>query len=401
LEATFRIGKIEIPKRILVPFFIVLMAKITGAVFIYYSLNISSAGTFWSDPNRVYDWVQNNVFLTNFGGEEKWALTFLGWDSAWYLNILTNGYSFSVQSYTFSPMFSFFGALTNLLLQNSAGSLVLTALIFGVLWIPIYQLLAENYIGKTAALLSTILLAFSPYLFVFTTVAYSEGLFLFFVLTAWLLFKKGKLLGATAFAIIAPLTRIMGIIVVFPMLYWSLKQKANRIRNVILCLLPVASLIGWFVSLGIFTGDYLAPAHTSEWQGLYSFRTLLTQGIPQYGIQAILDAPLQLPPITSHWLLPFAVIFALFFPLFMLYSIWKIDKPLWIYALAGYVGILFFGALVSTPRFVAVLFPLWIPLTARLSGSKKSLIITAVAAGTFFVVALDLWISFLNGEFIA
>ena len=377
------------------------MAKIAGAAFIYYSLNISSAGTFWSDPNRVYAWEQNNIFLTNFGGEEKWPLTFLGWDSAWYLNILTNGYSFSVQSYTFSPLFPFFGALTNLLLQNPAGSLVLTALIFGVLWIPIYQLLAESYIGKKAALLSTILLAFSPYLFVFTTVAYSEGLFLFFVLTAWLLFKKGKLLGATAFAIISPLTRIMGIIVVFPMLYYSLKQKAHRIRNVILCLLPVASLIAWFASLGILTGDYLAPAHTSEWQGLYSFRTLLTQGIPQYGIQAILDAPLQLPPITSHWLLPFAVIFALFFPLFMLYSIWKIDKPLWIYALAGYGGILFFGALVSTPRFVAVLFPLWIPLTARLSGSKKSLIITAVAAGTFFVVALDLWISFLNGEFIA
>jgi len=377
------------------------MAKIAGAAFIYYSLNISSAGTFWSDPNRVYDWVQNNVFLTNFGGEEKWPLTFLGWDSAWYLNILTNGYSFSVQSYTFSPMFSFFGALTNLLLQNPAGSLVLTALIFGVLWIPIYQLLAESYIGKKAALLSTILLAFSPYLFVFTTVAYSEGLFLFFVLTAWLLFKKGKLLGATAFAVIAPLTRIMGIIVVFPMLYYSLKQKTHRIRNAILCLLPVASLIFWFASLGVLTGDYLAPAHTSEWQGLYSFRTLLTQGIPQYGIQAILDAPLQLPPITSHWLLPFAVIFALSFPLFMLYSVWKIDKPLWIYALAGYGGILFFGALVSTPRFVAVLFPLWIPLTARLSGSKKSLIITAFAAGTFFVVALDLWISFLNGEFIA
>jgi len=278
---------------------------------------------------------------------------------------------------------------------------VLAAFIFGVVWIPIYQLLAESYIGKKAALLSTILLAFSPYLFVFTTVAYSEGLLLFFVLTAWLLFKKGKLLGSTAFAIIAPLTRIMGIIVVFPMLYYSLKQKAHRIRNVILCLLPVASLIVWFASLGIFMGDYLAPVHTTEWKDLYSFRTLLTQGIPQHGIKVILNAILQFPPVTSHWLLPFAVIFALIFPLVMLYSIWKIDKSLWIYALAGYVGILCFGALVSTPRFVAVLFPLWIPLTARLSGSKKSIIITAVVAGAFFVVALDLWFSFLNGEFIA
>ena len=325
----------------------------------------------------------------------------MGWDSAWYLDILTNGYGFSVQSYTFSPVLPFFGAVANLVLQNPTASLSLIALVFGVLWIPLYQLLAEGYIGKKAALLSALLLAFSPYLFVFTTVAYSEGLLLFFVLGAWLLFKRGKLLGAGVFAAIAPLARTMGIIVAFPMLYYSFKHKPRKIRNVLVSLVPVVSLICWFVVLGFSAGDFLAPVDTSEWSNLYSFRTLLTDGIPRYGVNVILTAPFQPPPIITHWLLPLAVVCALFFPLLLFRKTWKLDRSLWLYAIAGYAGILFFGALVSAPRFVSVLFPLWIPLTAGFSGSKKSITIAAIICGVFFAIALDLWMGFLNGQFVA
>jgi hypothetical protein len=374
---------------------------VAGGVFIEYSMKIQNLGTFWSDPNRVYSWVQNSAFLANPGVFGKWSLTFLGWDSAWYLNIMTKGYGFSPQSYTFSPALPFFAKLTNLVLQNPMVSIVLTVLVFGVLWIPLYQLLAEGYMGKKAALFSALLLAFSPYLFVFTTVSYSESLLLFFVLGAWVLSKKGKFFGASALAAIAPLTRTMGILVVLPMIYYSLKQKTHRGRNVLLSLLPIASLTAWFASFGFSAGDFLAPLHTSEWSSMYSFGTLLTEGIPRYGLKTILEAPFQASPIVSHWLLPFAVGIALLFPFLLFRSAWKKDKSLWIYAVAGYGGILCFGALVSTPRFVSVLFPLWIPLTASFSGSKRSIVIAAVIIGTFYVVALDLWISFLSGQFIA
>jgi Dolichyl-phosphate-mannose-protein mannosyltransferase len=377
------------------------VAKVAGGVFIGNSLNIQALGTFWSDPNRVYSWAQNNAFLKNPGVMGNWPLTFLGWDSAWYLNIMTKGYEFSAQSYTFSPAFPFFAKLANLVLQSPMGSLALTALVFGVLWIPLYQLLAEGYIGKKAALLSALLLAFSPYLFVFTTVSYSEGTLLFFALGAWLLLKKGKMFGASVFAAVAPLTRIMGILMVLPILYASFKQKTYRVRNTLLSLLPVASLTVWFAGLGFSTGDFFAPVHTSEWAQLYSFRTLLTEGISRYGIKAILEAPYQPSPIPTHWLLPIAVVSALIFPLLLFHGTWKIDKSLWIYSVAGYAGILCFGALVSTPRFVSVLFPLWIPLTACFSGSKKSIVIAVIIAVSFYIVALDLWISFLNGQFVA
>ena len=389
------------PKRLLFPLFIIIAAKIAGGAYIACSMNIPAVGTFWSDPTRVYSWAQDNAFLVNPGAMGKWSLTFMGWDSAWYLSIMTKGYGFSAQSYTFSPALPFFANVADFFLQSPMVSLALTASVFGVLWIPLYQLLAETYIGKEAALLSALLLAFSPYLFLFTTVAYSEGLLLFFVLGAWLLFRKGKLLVASVFAVVAPLARTMGILVVFPLLYDSLKQKTHRIRNVSFSLLPIASLTAWFVSFGFSAGDFLAPMHTSEWSGMYSFRTLLTDGIPRYGMKAIFEAPYQASPIPSNWLLPVAVGSALLFPLLLFYSTMKKGKPLWLYAAAGYCGILLFGALVSTPRFVSVLFPLWIPLTAGFSRNKKSIAIAGFMAALFYVVALDLWISFLSGQFVA
>jgi hypothetical protein len=400
-EENFAFWKIVIPKRLLFPLLIVLLAKVAGAVYMVYSLNIQALGTFWSDPNRVYGWEQNSVLLADPGVLGKWPLGFLGWDSAWYMSIMMKGYGFSEQSYAFSPGLPFFGAFANLILQSPMVSLALIALVFGVLWIPLYQLLAEDYMGKKTALLSALLLAFSPYLFVFTTVVYSEGLLLFFVLGAWLLFRKGKLFGASAFAAVAPLMRIMGILVVFPMLYSSLKQKTHRVQNVLLSLLPVASLASWFVGFGFSVGDFLAPVHTSEWSYMYSFRTLLTEGIPRFGLNALSETVFLSPPIPSHWLLPFAVVLALLFPLLLFHSTWKRDRSLWIYAVAGYGGILCFGALASTPRFVSVLFPLWISLTAGFSVSKRSIAIAVIAMGLFYVVALDLWMSFLGGQFVA
>jgi hypothetical protein len=232
-------------------------------------------------------------------------------------------------------------------------------------------------------------------------VAYSEGLLLFFVLGAWVLFRKGRMFGAVAFAMITPLTRIMGILVVLPMLYVSFKQKSHRVRNMFLSLLPIASLTAWFVGLGFSVGDFLAPVHTSEWAQLYSFRTLFTEGIPRYGMKALLEAPFQPSPIPTDWFLPFAVLLALLVPIFLFSGTWKKDKSLWLYSLAGYGGILFFGALVSLPRFISVLFPLWIPFMANFSGKKKSIILVAIIVIIFYVVALDLWLSFLNGQFIA
>jgi hypothetical protein len=381
---------------------IILAAKIAGAVFIYSYMNMQSAGTFWTDPNRVLNLEQNRVLLENAGAAGNWPYAFLGWDSAWYLSIMTRGYAFSPQSYTFSPGLPLFGALLDFFLQNPLVSIALCGLLFGVLWVPLYQLLAENYMSKQAALGSALLFAFSPYLFVFTTMAYSEGIFLFFTLSAWYLFQKGKVAYASMLAAVAALTRIVGILVVLPMLYGSLKQKgALRRRNVALSLLPISALLIWLLYCQLTADNWLASTSTTQWSGLYSFRSLIFEAIPQKGFDALLMVPYQNWPTPPQLLLPAAIVGALVIPPLLIWKSAKTDKTFALYSLVTYVGVLAFGALVSTPRFFSVLFPLWIPLTAGLSGSKKSTVIVAIIAAVFYAVALFLWISFLNGEFIA
>jgi hypothetical protein len=379
-----------------------LAAKLAGSVIIFYSMNIGSLGTFWTDPNRVFSWEQNKVFLQHTGSVGNWPYLFLGWDSAWYLSIMEKGYAFSPQTYTFSPGLPAIGAIFNFFIQNPSATIAACNFIFGVLLIPLFQLLAEDYISKRAALVGALLFAFSPYLFVFTTVVYAEGLFLFFTLMAWYLFRHGKVGGASLFAGFAALTRVMGILMILPMLLYSLKQKGKaRIRGIFLSLLPAVALAFWYVYCLFSASDLLAPLHTTEWSGLYTLPKFLSQDLPKMGINAFYTIPLQSWPAIQYWLSPAALIVALVTPPFLIYQLAKIDKPLAVYSLAGYIGVLAFGAIVSYPRFISVLFPLWLPIVKKVTLGKKSVILAAAVLAVFFVIALDMWMSFLNGQFVA
>lgn len=378
-----------------------LIAKLASAIFLYYSLNISASGTFWSDSTRVFDWPQNQVLLANINGSHNWPLTFVGWDSAWYISIMTKGYAISTQSYTFSPALPFMGYLLNFVLQDPLMSITIVSLLFGVLYIPLLQLLSENFVSKKTALLSTLLFAFFPYVFVFTSVVYSEGVMLFFIIGAWLLASRGKIFEASLFGMLAPLARTMGILVVIPLLYYSFKDKKRRLPNVLLSFLPVISLVTWFIYLGSVTGVPMAPVSTTEWSQLWTVRTLLLDGIPHYGLNAVTAAAYQIPPVTTFWLLPIAVWISLSIPLILSVTFWGKNRLLWLYAVAGYLGVLFFGAIVSTPRFISMLFPFGLLLSSYFTGDRKSIIVTAVLVTIFLIVSIDLWQGFLNGEFIA
>ena len=155
-----------------------------------------------------------------------------------------------------------------------------------------------------------------------------------------------------------------------------------------------------FAYFGFTAGDFLAPVHTSEWSYMYSFRTLLTEGIPLQGVNALQEVLYHPSGTPLNWLLPIALVVFLIFPLLLFRIIWTKDRSLGLYVLVGYGGILCFGALASTPRYVSVLFPLWLA-SANSSVSKKSIVIASVIMCVFYIIALDLWMNFLNGQFIA
>ncbi len=395
--------RLRIPKRILVPFLVILAVKIAGSLLIYYSMNVESLGTFWSNPTRAFNWIQNRALLENTDSTGEWQYTFLGWDSSWYLSIMTKGYTFSPQSYTFSPGLPAFGKMFSLGLQDPVVSLVACGLVFGVLWIPVYQIAAEKYLDRKTAFISTMLFGLSPYVFLFTTVAYSEGLLLFFVLLSWYFMQKDKMTYAALFAAVSAVTRVVGIAMIAPLLIKSLRKRgAHWHRNILLSFAPAASLLLWYTYCGLTTGDYLATIHTTEWSNLYSLRTLLFEVVPTKGIQAFIELPTQTLPSPIYWLLPFAALTVLIAPPFLIYLLWIDGKKMMaMYTLTYYMGILAFGALVSTPRFISILFPLWIPVASMLPQNKKTTILLAVILTVFLVINLDMWISFLDGYFVA
>jgi hypothetical protein len=398
---SYTFWRLKVPKRLLVPFLVVLTAKIIGIALVYSLLNIEDSGTLWFDANRVFNWTQNAVFLENANLAPRWSYAFVGWDSAWYLSIMTRGYGFTADSYAFPPGFPAFSFLFSFLFGNALVSAALCSMVFGVLWVPLFQLVAEKYVRKQAAFSSAFLFTFSPYVFLFTTVAYSEGVFLFFTLAAWYLFNKSKVAFASGLAAVSVLARFMGSFLILPMVLLSTKKKGvARTRWVSVSLLPIGALFGWLAYCQVKAGDFLAFLHVTEWSSLYTVRTLLLEGLQQKGL-GVLQIALQNTSAPLNWLSPFAVIVALVAPLLLIHQLIKIEKSLATYTVLCYVWILMFGALVSVPRYVSVLFPLWIPLTTKLSLNIRFIAFLGIAIAVSFAVGLSLWVDFLNGRFVA
>ncbi len=394
-EKQFTVWKLKLPFRLLGSVLLILCAKLLASLIVYYVLDAGSFGTFWVGANTLPE-IQNQIFQTSTLANGSWLSVFLGWDSAWYLSILNGGYSFSTQSYSFFPGLPLFSSLFNSFIQNSAVSLITCSLFFGILWVPIYQLVAELYLNKKTAFLSTLLFALSPYVLLFTTVAYSEGLLLFWVLSAWLLFKKDKVALASASAAVAVLSRAVGIIIIIPMILETIKnKKTHKIRNIVLCCLPVLAFLAWLSYGQVTANDWLALVHTTEWKDMYSFQELMLRILPQNGIQSFLDIPAQ------SWLSTLTIWGSIIIPPFLIFEMAKNTKSMAAYSSAYFIGVLIFGAMFSLPRFISILFPLWFTLMARFTVTKKSTAAVGALLVVFFISGLYLWIKFLNGIFVA
>ncbi len=392
-EKQYRVWKLSIPLRLVSLALLILFAKLVGSIIVYFFLGIDSFGTFWVGNGEI-DGLQNQVLQTGALQSNHWLSLFYGWDSAWYLSILTHGYQFSIQSYAFFPGFPLFGGIINLAVQNLPVSLAGCSLLFGVLWVPVYQLVAELYLNRQVAFLSTLLFAFCPYVFLFTTVAYSESVLLFFLLLSWLLFKKGKKVSASMSAAVAVISRAVGILIIIPMAIETLTSKnPHKIRNLLLCFLPAAALLTWLGYGQLTANDWLAFIHTTEWHDMYSFRELLLNVLPQKGIQTFFAPNQNLSLLLAAWA-------SIILPPFLIAELRNTSKSLTAYATVYFLGVLTFGAMISLPRFMSILFPLWIALMSKFVVNKVSVVLLCGVLLMFFVWGLFLWSKFLSGVFV-
>lgn len=315
------------------------------------------------------------------GSINAFAFLFLGWDSEWYLRIALFGY-FKPSLYAFSPGYPISIYILNLAVSNVSFSAALCSLIFGVAWIPLFQAIAEHYMLSSMALRCALIAAIYPYVFVFTTVAYSESLFLFASIASWYFYLKDKVLYASLLAALATITRTVGILIVLPMFFDLLRRR--EWKHLLYTFVSPTALFSWFYYCYINTGDWLAPITAQMNWGW---------------------TPWIIEWITNR----FAAGIALIILTFILISYCRrVDWFLTTYTIS-YFFVILFASVASMSRFLSFVFPLWIMLMAKIFGRINPLtqntrwidIGITVLCVLFFSTAVWLWNRFLMGMWIA
>ena len=155
------------------------------------------------------------------------------------------------------------------------------------------------------------------------------------------------------------------------------------------------AFLAWLSYGQATANDWLALVHTTEWTDMYSFRELIFGILPQTGIQAFLEVP------ANGWFMALSIWGSIIIPPFLIAEMSKRTKSMAAYSAAYFIGALVFGAMLSLPRFISILFPLWFTLMARFTFTKKSAAGISAVLVVFFISGLYLWINFLNGVFVA
>ena len=368
LSKQFSAGK----TRLLGPLGVVLATKLLIAcgVYLLATRNGAQFHTFWVDEWGI--------------SKPDWPLLFHGWDSAWYIRIAKTGYSYP--AYAFLPAYPFMIKIAYLLIGDWILSSFIVSFLLGVAAVPMFQLLAENYMSKDQAAIVTLVFALFPPVFFFTSIAYTESLFLVATIGTWLFCLRKKWFPSTILATVASLTKIYGILIVLPLALRLVKE--GRKRTALLAVLAsLTTLLGWGYYLLTLSGDPLA---------FWSSQNHWREGWP-YGVSSVLRAVVEsasntgsASALTVSWIL----IVALWIVIITLTGIsvvksMEVDEEFGLYGMMLFAFLAAFGNVWSFSRFLSFILPAWLTLRTV---SKAAL---TAAIATFPIISLVIWYLFV------
>ena len=304
------------------------------------------------------------------------------WDSAWYLQVATQGYPTHLvpapgqTNHAFFPLYPLlirFGHnLTGLgaLKVGIAINLLAAGLAMAVIW-----LLVERLLDSTAATRSVILLSFFPWAFIFSF-AYSEGLLLLFSSVCLLALVEERWAIAGMAALLAGAERPDGILLALPCAWAALIAIRNRKEWKALLAPALApwGLVAFFLYLQAHTGDLLANVHARAhgWQ---------TSGVGlnvSAGLKSI-SVWIHNPGINPNY--PGSVLsIGLFVVALVLMARWRPPAILWLYTVPVVVLGVIFDTFASLPRFALAAFPLLAAIARPIKGPWFTVVVAASAA---------------------
>jgi mannosyltransferase PIG-V len=323
------------------------------------------------------------------------------WDSVWYLRIADSGYGDSTARTAFFPLYPLlvravatpFGASEGALLVG-AYALSLCAFL-GALFL--LHRLTEMELGRSLARPTLILLAVFPAA-VYFGAPYSESLFLLLAVGAFYAARSGRWAWAGACAGLASATRSAGLLLVIPlaMLWWESRPRRPRDAAWLgLAPLGIAAYAAW---LGLVEGDALRFLDVQEawsrelavplagaWDGLVAavdgVRQLASGSRTPVYFDVAAGDPFRIAAIN-------VMLFAtLVFAVVACVGVWRrLPRAYGAWVAVSLLLPLTFPVtpqpLMSLPRFVAVLFPLFMWLAVVCDERRiTDLVVAASAVG--------------------
>lgn len=285
---------------------------------------------------------------------------FMRWDAGYYLQVATHGYAVDPTVHTSNvvffplyPLLVFCVSLGGLIPRWFAGYVVSLA----CLWLAcrwLWQMVVREWRDPRLATLATAFLLFGPVSFFFSTL-YSEALFLPLAIGCLAAARDGRWRRAGLFGMLAALTRIVGLVLIVPLLWQWLEDKfrddrrSSRVADLLVaCLLPAAGTLLYFAYLGLRFGDPLLYFHAEnlEWGRHFAWF---------YGILAR-PSFTKLPEFYQLW---FGGSLLVVFALLLAGILFRIPLSYSLYGLAAVGLYLSSRSLEAFPRYCSVIFPFY------------------------------------------
>ena len=325
------------------------------------------------------------------------------WDSVWYLGIAGEGYEGGADT-AFFPLYPLL-VRALVLPYPSEGALLVSAYVVSLACFAgallLLHRLVELELGRPVAGATVWLVALFPAA-VFFGAPYSESLFLLVSVGAFYAARTGRWAWAGALAAAAAATRSAGIVLLVPLFILWLDSSPRSFRSLAWLGLAPLGLAAYALHLGLAHDDAFAFVDAQEvwyrdfagpfvgaWDGTVAawdgVRQLVSGGRDPVYFQAAAGDPFSVAAIN---LLLFA--FLVFAAVAVVGAFRRLPLAYGAYALAALALPLSYPVdpqpLMSLPRFVAVLFPLFIWLAVVAEERRWTTVITsafAVGLGLF------------------
>lgn len=325
-------------------------------------------------------------------GPHNLITAFQAQDALWFLRIATDGYAASDGSAAFFPLYPLAIRVLSPLIGGHplAAALLVSNLAFLGALIMLYRLTSSEF-SETTAKRTVLYISLFPTSFFFLA-PYSESLFLLLAVTSFWGARRQKWWLAGLAGAGAALTRSIGIAIVVALVIEALHQRrqdepglASKLAWAVVPSLGTLAYLGWWGS----QGNWRAPLEfQSNWDRHAAFP-----------LKTLADATHDAWVNGSYWLLDWLVIASVI--ALAVYGLFKLRPAYSLYTWAGIIAPLCLvydsRPLMSMPRFVAVLFPVFWMLS-RLTQERRvphDLIVGVGAAAMALMATL-----FVNAWFV-